>query len=192
MKNLDCLFQEIDRFLWTRTKLTIGIDGNAASGKTTLAGLLAEKYQASVFHMDDFFLPQELKTEERLAVPGENIHWERFLEEVLTPLKMGEDIRYRKYDCKTTSYSPTITVKPQAVTIVEGVYSLHPRLSPNYDLTIFLSLNERIQKERLLRRENPQSFERYLTEWIPLENAYFAHLKPASTCHITLDDEDFL
>ena len=51
----------------------IALDGRAASGKTTMARQLAELLDAEIIHMDDFFLPMELRTEQRLATPGGNV-----------------------------------------------------------------------------------------------------------------------
>lgn len=68
----------------------IAMDGRAAAGKTTLAEELAVTLGGAVVHMDDFFLPGELRTPERLAAPGGNVHAERFAEEVLPYLRRGE------------------------------------------------------------------------------------------------------
>lgn len=68
----------------------IAMDGRAAAGKTTLAEELAVTLGGAVVHMDDFFLPGELRTPERLAAPGGNVHAERFVEEVLPYLRRGE------------------------------------------------------------------------------------------------------
>ena len=65
----------------------IAMDGRAAAGKTTLAEELAVTLGGAVVHMDDFFLPGELRTPERLAAPGGNVHAERFVEEVLPYLR---------------------------------------------------------------------------------------------------------
>ena len=45
----------------------IAIDGRCAAGKTTLAARLAKELGGDVIHMDDFFLPLELRTEERFG-----------------------------------------------------------------------------------------------------------------------------
>jgi len=74
----------------------IAMDGRAAAGKTTLAEELAVTLGGAVVHMDDFFLPGELRTPERLAAPGGNVHAERFVEEVLPYLRRGEAFRYRR------------------------------------------------------------------------------------------------
>jgi len=47
----------------------IAIDGCCGSGKTTLANKLAKELNASVFHMDDFFLQPHQRTEKRLSEP---------------------------------------------------------------------------------------------------------------------------
>lgn len=74
----------------------IAMDGRAAAGKTTLAEELAVTLGGAVVHMDDFFLPGELRTPERLAAPGGNVHAERFVEEVCLICGGGEAFRYRR------------------------------------------------------------------------------------------------
>ena len=68
----------------------IAIDGRAASGKSTMGQQLAQILGAGLVHMDDFFLPLELRTEQRLRTPGGNVHYERFREEVLPHLRQPE------------------------------------------------------------------------------------------------------
>lgn len=82
----------------------IAIDGRAASGKTTLAAALAAETGGAVVHMDDFFLPAELRTPQRLAAPGGNVHAERFAEEVLPFLRQGRPFCYRRFDCRVMDY----------------------------------------------------------------------------------------
>lgn len=43
----------------------LAIDGMSASGKSTLAAEIADRFGGSVIHTDDFHLPFELRTEER-------------------------------------------------------------------------------------------------------------------------------
>ncbi|MBO5109218.1 MAG: hypothetical protein J6D21_00735 [Clostridia bacterium] len=50
-------------------RATVLIDGRCASGKSTLGAALAERLGANLFHMDDFFLPFDKKTPERLGRP---------------------------------------------------------------------------------------------------------------------------
>ena len=79
--------------------LVIGIAGGSASGKSTLRGALAKGLDATLVHMDDFFLPMELRTPKRFAQPGGNVHWERVLAEVLQPLREGKSLEYGVFNC---------------------------------------------------------------------------------------------
>ena len=57
---------EIRRLLNERGAVVVAIDGNSASGKTTLAEELREEFSARVFHCDDYFLQPYQRTEQRL------------------------------------------------------------------------------------------------------------------------------
>ena len=59
------------------------------------------------------------------------------------------------------------------LTVVEGVYSLHPYFGKYYDLAIFLDIAPDIQKKRIGVRNSPMLARRFFDEWIPMENAYF-------------------
>ena len=92
------LFAELDRRLAGEALVRLAIEGGSASGKTTLGKILAERYDCTVFHMDDFFLRSEQRTAARFAEPGGNVDRERFLAEVLLPLRRGEKVFYRRFD----------------------------------------------------------------------------------------------
>lgn len=77
----------------------IAIDGRCAAGKTTLAARLAKELGGDVIHMDDFFLPPALRTQERRSEPGGNVHYERFLTEVMPKLASGQAFSYQRFDC---------------------------------------------------------------------------------------------
>jgi uridine kinase len=160
----------------------VAIDGNAAAGKSVLASLIAEKYNCNLFHMDDYFLPPEKKTEARLKQTGGNIDWERFREEVLDNIRRGGDFSYVRYDCKTQSFYPPTEVRPKKLNLVEGVYSLHPELAHYYDLKLFLSLDQPEQSRRILERNGARMHKRFLEEWIPMENRYFDEFNIKENC----------
>lgn len=112
----------------------LAIDGRAGAGKSSLAAQLAARLPASLIHMDDFFLPLDLRTPDRLATPGRNFHYERFREEVLPYLRQGVAFRYRKFDCRVGDYGESIELEPLPWLIVEGAYSMswQLRLSPGW------------------------------------------------------------
>ena len=169
---LFCLKKRIDDLLKTGRQIVVAIDGNCTAGKTTLASVLEKEYGCNVFHMDDFFLRPEQRTAQRYAEPGGNVDYERFREEVLVPLKKGTAFSYRPFSCKTFSLSNAVEVTPKALNIVEGTYCLHPYFGDVYDLTLFLSIDPQLQRERIYQRP-AHLIERFFTDWIPMETGYF-------------------
>ena len=166
--------------------LTLAIEGGSASGKTTLSETLEQIYDCTVFHMDDFFLRPEQRTKERLLIPGGNIDKERFLEEVLSPLKNGKSITYRPFNCSTMSLEPPITVKPKSLCVIEGAYSMHPDLRHFYDLSVFLETESSVQKKRILKRNTPSLAQRFFEQWIPLEETYFNAFDIKNCCDMAI------
>lgn len=169
------------------TGAIIAIDGRCGSGKTLLSGLLSEVFECEILHMDDFFLPSRLRTKERLSQPGGNVDYERFRDEVLTPLTEGKDIFYRPYDCKTDTFKPEIRISQSPVYIIEGSYSLHPYLTDSYSLRIFLTCSPKAQLERILKRDGEKLLHRFTEEWIPMEERYFEALDTAGQCGLIID-----
>ena len=167
----------------------VAIDGNSASGKTTLANHLASIFDCNVFHIDDYFLTPSQRTPERLNEIGGNFDRERFLAEVLIPISQNKPVIAKKYDCKTETFSTPKSYPQKALTIVEGCYSTHPSLLPYYDLTIFLSISPTLQRERILSRNHALA-ERFFSEWIPLENRFFEYHNTKNTCDITINVEE--
>lgn len=164
----------------------VAIDGRAASGKSTMAAQLAEILCAGVVHMDDFFLPPELRTERRLAQPGGNVHYERFAEEVLPYLSGPAAFSYRRFDCSRMEYGTWRQVPEGGWRIVEGGYSGHPALGPYADLHVFSDISPEEQLCRLRVREDAESLNRFISRWIPLEESYFAACKTRAAADIVL------
>lgn len=165
----------INELLMKKNRVIIAIDGPCASGKSTLADELAKTFNGIVFHMDDFFLPIELKTKDRLSEIGGNVHYERFEEEVLQKLN-NVKLSYQKYNCQIEELEDTQTVDLPRVIIIEGSYSLRKDLRDYYDVKVLLQIDSKLQVSRLKSR-NERLLPRFINEWIPLENRYFNHEK---------------
>lgn len=152
----------------------IAIDGRCAAGKTTFAERLAQVTGAGLIHMDDFFLPEEMKTEARLNEPGGNVHYERFAEEVLPRLKDPLGFDYLCYDCKRMAYGERRVVPAGILRIVEGAYSCHPKFGDYMDIRIFCDVKALEQRARIKKRNGADSLPTFLGKWIPWEEKYFA------------------
>jgi len=121
-------FEAVKKLESKNAPVIIAIDGRCASGKSFLAKLFEKSFFCNVFHMDDFFLPFDMKTPERLQTPGGNVHYERFYEEVLTSLQKHEAVTYRPYDCSKGMLGEPIHKEFKNLTFIEGSYSLNKAL----------------------------------------------------------------
>lgn len=155
----------------------IAVDGMCGSGKTTFAKALSELLGANLIHADDFFLPPEMRTPERLGTPGGNIHYERLKEQVIDRLRKPEAFSYDVFDCSKGRIGETRTVENRHFTVIEGSYSHHPALGDYADIKIFMQTSPEAQLERIKRRNGEKAAEVFKAKWIPLEKRYFDFYK---------------
>lgn len=182
MNSIKELAQKIAHIITESDSRLIAIDGRCASGKTTLSAELKNMIPCNVIHMDHFFLRPEQRTPERLNTPGENVDHERFLTEVLIPLKKGEKVSYRPFDCQTMSFGKKIELDNKKINIIEGSYSCHNALYDYYDLHIFLSVSPEVQMRRIILRDGSEKAKIFESKWIPLEKKYFNTFSIAEKC----------
>ncbi len=154
-----------------RLPCILAIDGRAGSGKSTLARELAGLWPSSVIYMDDFFLPPDMRTPERLAEPGGNVDYARFEAEVVD--HVGSAFSYRIFDCGIMDFKGGREISRAPLTIIEGSYSLSPRFGRYYDLSVFVDVDPATQLARLTAR-NPELVQTFADLWVPLEEQYFA------------------
>ena len=128
----------------------------------------------NLFHMDDFFLPMELRTYERLSQPGGNVHYERFCEEVLPYLESSAAFSYRIFDCSKVDYSGERMIENKPIRIVEGSYSHHPKFGGYADLFVFSDVDAEEQLRRICLRNGEEKAQMFAKKWIPMEERYFA------------------
>ena len=160
----------------------VAIDGSCAAGKSTLCTFLQENFDCNVFHMDDFFLTPDMKTDDRLSQAGGNVDYERFREDVLSPLLTAAPFSYRPFDCKTFTLSEPISVTPKKLTIIEGSYSMHPYFGDVQDVRIFLESSKEGQSQRILVRNGPEKWKQFEDVWIPMEEKYFEEFGIRKKC----------
>src|ERR1700676_1649705 len=86
-----------------RHRVLVGVDGPGASGKSTLAKLLAaEMPGTTVVHVDDFYLPSALQGS-RDGQIAPHFDWPRLVDQVIKPAATGGHVRYQRYNWDTDS-----------------------------------------------------------------------------------------
>lgn len=180
------LFEKIEKVLSEKPNAVIGIDGYCASGKTTLAMKLEKKYGAQIIHMDDFFLPFDMRTDKRLSQAGGNVHYERFNAEIVSGLRKGMKFAYRAFCCKSGTLDEIKELFPHKPVIIEGSYAFHPEIKADYDLKIFLKADYKTRLERILERNGAEALEVFKIKWIPLEDKYFTEFSIEEKCDIII------
>lgn len=183
------LIGEIFQKMQSQSRVVIALEGKAASGKTTAADLLADLFHGAVVHMDDFFLPPALRTENRLQEPGGNVHYERFAQEVIPHLKESLPFSYQKFSCCKMDYDGEISIPDVPLVIVEGAYCLHPYFSFPYDLKIFFDVTSKTQKQRIIARNGEEMYQNFAQRWIPMEHQYFSHFSIPEQCEMVITTE---
>ena len=176
------LLEAINQIYKQKGHVTIAIDGRCGSGKTTLANKLKTYLDCHIFHMDDFYLQDYQRTKERFNEPGGNVDRERFKKEVLEPLKNQQDVLYRPLDCATLTISEGTVYPYKPINIIEGSYSCHPDLRDDYDITLFLDIDESLRLQRIEERNGKEALTMFIKKWIPLEEKYFSYFDIQNHC----------
>lgn len=180
--NEQYLIEKINKIYQQKGHVTIAIDGRCGSGKTTLANKLKAYFDCHIFHMDDFYLQEYQRTQERYNEPGGNVDRERFKKEVLEPLKEHQDVLYRPFDCSTMSISEGTVYPYKPINIIEGSYSCHPELIDAYGITVFLDIDEPLRLKRIEERNGKEALNMFIKKWIPLEEKYFSSFDIQNHC----------
>lgn len=169
--------------------ILIAIEGRCASGKTTLATEMTTVLNANVIHMDHFFLPPLKRTLKRENEPGGNVDYERVFE-LLTFAKENKEFSYQPYDCHTKTLGPAISFQPKDYLIVEGSYSVHPKLIHFYDYKIFVDVDEKTQLERIRKRNGEKQLEIFKEKWIPFEEKYLLTFNIQNQCDYYIEKKE--
>lgn len=183
---MEKVIRKIQAIASEKGKCLVAIDGRCSSGKTTYGDFLAKHLNATLLHMDDFFLRPEQRTPERYAEPGGNVDRERFLEQILSVMDRNDTIMYQPFDCDVMKLGEVRYLPKTKIVIVEGCYSMHPDLIDYYDFRMFLHVNSEKQMNRI-RKRNPDKAEIFRSKWIPLEEKYFKTFRTAKYSDVFID-----
>ncbi|MFI1444419.1 uridine kinase [Streptomyces fructofermentans] len=141
----------------------VGVDGHAGSGKTTFTARLAEALGgAPVLHLDD------------LATHEELFGWTgRLLRDVVGPLGLGQDARYRPYDWHARDFGGARTLPAAPVVLVEGVGAGRRAVRPFLARLLWMELAREDAWERGMRRDGSAQSD-FWDGWVRAERQHFA------------------
>lgn len=171
-EDIEPVLKAIIPIMITDTSVIISVDGCCGSGKTAMAHMLHEIFLCNVVHMDDYYLPFNMRGEDWEQTIAGNMDLNRILKEVLLPASHGKSIVSRPYDAHLGSFKKEEILQPHKLTVVEGSYSQHPKLADKYTLKIFLTCSKEVQMKRLMQRESA-NYAAFESRWIPMEENYF-------------------
>jgi uridine kinase len=143
------------------TMLIIGIAGGTGSGKTTVVNKIIDKLSegdVTILSQDAYYRDNsDLRLEERQKINFDHpdaIEFELLIEDIMR-LKKGECIYQPVYSYLTcTRSAETILIKPQRVTIIEGILCLWPEeLRKLMDIKIFVDCEADVRLIRVIRRD---------------------------------------
>ncbi len=101
--------------------------------------------------------------------------FDQVINTILQPYKEEGEVCYIPYDCHSDQFMQQVDIDVNEILIIEGSYSSHPSLEKFVDLKIFVDIDESLQLERLKKR-NPNTYDKFLSMWVPFENNYFKEL----------------
>lgn len=160
--------------------VVVAVDGHSAAGKSTFSEGLADRVGAAIVNGDDFYRVMNSSLRARLS-PAEGADryydWERMRDEALKPLRDGRAARYRPYDWERNSLmGRTISVAPQPIVIVEGLFVSRPELDSYNDLNVLVVADPEVRHRRQLDRADAS--QTWLERWDAAERWYFADVRP--------------
>lgn len=191
MDNLSLIVPKIDNLLKNKDYIVIAIDGDSASGKSSLALSLFYYYknEVNVIHIDDFYLANQgnIDMNNINKMYDGNIDYNKLKEEVINNLSKTT-FSYSIFDCKNQVLKKEkVVVNKKRIMIIEGSYSLNAnKLGKYYDFSIFLKIDKSLQIERLKNR-NKNNFNDFLNKWIVLEKNYQEHYKIEKNCDFLIN-----
>jgi uridine kinase len=162
----------------------VAVDGRGGSGKTRLAAYLPNLLKDFTFiEGDDYFEPNDDPR------TWGDFNDDRFIEDVIKPLKSGPIFHYRPYD-----YDNQVILEGRLINIEKGLclercYSFAFDL--DWDLKIWVETPRDICLERGLARDNDIGMDRALVAWRdvwqPREDVYIHGVNPLKAADIVID-----
>ena len=183
-KEVLALISLTEQKLTTQKSVIIALDGRSGSGKTTLAKSLARLLNGVEIHADDFWTGGsndvwDARTPKERADLA--IDWKRIRDEVLTPLRNGNQAKWHPFDFVKNEGLVKDPVIREAAPIVflDGAYSARPELGDLVDIRVLIKVADNFdRKKRLVAREGQEYMDDWHSRWDLAEDYYFEQVMP--------------
>lgn len=157
------------------------LDGPAGSGKTTVAGRLADALRSAglsttVLHLDDMYE----------GWSGLGGVWERAEAQVLGPLERGEPGRWQRFDWDLDAFAEWHDLPVPDVLVVEGCGSAPTAVDGRAVLRVFVEAPPRLRLARGLERDGVAMREHWV-RWQVLEEAHFGAQRTRERADVVVD-----
>lgn len=166
------LLSKLDELSHVQDQVLVAMDGFSASGKTTLGEKLKKIYDANLVHTDDYFKKITVDPNDPLSIHGANIDFGKINQEIVKPFIHKDSYHYQPFDFKQHIHKDQVSVSYQSMLIIEGAYSMHPKLLANYDYKVFIQVSRFKAYLRIYRRNGFKRLIKFIKTWIPKEIAY--------------------
>ena len=100
----------------------------------------------------------------------------------------GEKNSYGAFDCSVQKITYDVSASASPFLLIEGSYSLHPKLSVPSELSVFLTVGKEEQLRRIEKR-NPASVNAFREKWIPMEEKYYAEHNVSEQCDFIIETD---
>lgn len=178
---LQPVFNKIDELLKNQSHVVISLDGRSGSGKSTIAGEIAKRYQARVINCDDFYAGDE--SDWKTMSPADKIKtvidYQRIENEVLKPLLENKIAIYHPFDFQAGKglAKQQIKLNPSPLIVIDGVYS-SLNLKFYLDISILVNFPDSERRQRLINREGEKFMQDWHSKWDNAEDYYFDEVVP--------------
>lgn len=164
-------------------RIVVAIDGRSGAGKTDLAAAL----QAELRHRE---ISVAIVHTDQLCPGWDGLDQvpERVVTDVLAPLSVGRDARFRRWDWLADAPAASRTeVADTAVLIVEGVGSGAAAATAFVDLLIWVTAPTHQRHRRAMQRDG-DTFRPQWDRWAAQEDVLLRQDQPADRAGITVDN----
>ncbi|MCW3528566.1 hypothetical protein K6Y76_36865 [Burkholderia cenocepacia] len=188
---IQVVIDRVSRLRELGTPVVVALDGRSGTGKSTLGLEIATVVNGTYVDQDDFFCGGEL--DQWRAVSPEIrvdkcIDWQRVLRDIVLPFRASRPIHYHPFNWDTMDgLDPDpITIEPSDVLILDGAYSTRAELADYLDLTVLVTLDDEIRRQRIMDREGEDWTLEWFTVWDAAEDLYFGKMRPESEFDIVI------